>query len=272
MVKTVVQRRAELASSIQRLLGGDFGVVASPDHPLVLRSVDVLVGGPNGLTAIMMSTAEEIRRPRLFEARMTLNRMALAPGTVFIHLTTDKESPKTADLPFTASLPLAQRETTAALVNLVRAQRTRDASTHMAKLQRLAQPRFANAYRLARMLKHRAKEAQAEDQRVTNQMPKMDRLPSGIDGAYFAGAPSPAVLSAFTITECDRWFRPDNGELYLTNEPAGVVFADSLPEFPGDPNKALRAAAFAGWVITQRDTETSPEEVTDLVSRFTRPQ
>lgn len=265
---TVVQRRAHLAASLQRRLSSEYIVVASPDHPLVLRSVDILIGGRSGLTAIMMLTAEEVRRPRLFVARSTLNRMALAPETTFIYLSGDHSLPEAINLLFDRVMPLGDNDTMAELGSFVRTRRVGQVSASFSKLHRLAQPRFANTYRLAKMLKHRAENLEPRERRVTSRMPARDRLSSDVEGAYFDGAPSPALLSAFTTAEYDRWFGADNGEVFLNDTPAGLAFVSSLPEFPGDPDKGLRAAAFAGWVVTQPNAP--PENVTHLVSRRSR--
>jgi hypothetical protein len=75
---SVYQQRRRLESTLRRELPDDYVIVSGPDHPLLLRAADLLVGGKGSLTAVFVPTAREKTDPDLLRARLTLNRLALA--------------------------------------------------------------------------------------------------------------------------------------------------------------------------------------------------
>lgn len=270
MTESVVRRRAEIASQFQRSLGGDYIVVASPDHPLVLRSADVLVGGPSGLTAVMIASSEELRRPKLFEARLTLNTMALPPHTSFIHIKSQGGLPEIYSRLFFAEFDFEDRNLRSDLVKIARDPGKASRAKVSESKQRRAERRFADTYRLAQTLHHHADRFYDIPQKVAR-MPDRDIFENGVSGAFFRGEPSPSALKTFILAECEHWFAPTINGVELRDEPAGLAFAQNLPELPGDPLKALRAAAFAGWVIAPATfRRRSPHQVAELVHRYTR--
>jgi hypothetical protein len=76
----VYKRRNSLAEFLKDLPTG-FIVAVGPDHPLLLRASDLLIGGRGLMTALFLPTAAERRNPSLLKTRFVLNRLALPPHT-----------------------------------------------------------------------------------------------------------------------------------------------------------------------------------------------
>lgn len=141
---------------MERELGGDFIVVGAPDHPLLLRPADVIVGGRSSLTAVMTPTVHEARRPEIFEARLTLNMMALPPNTKFVFV--GREHLKfSAGRVFAAELSIDDSNWTRELLSISQQQSTYRQVGRAQKLQRICEARFADTYRLARVLQWRGR-------------------------------------------------------------------------------------------------------------------
>lgn len=274
---SITQRRQSLAQSLLRQLDADFTVVSAPDHPLVLRSVDVLVGGRSGLTAVMMKTAEERREPSLFAARLTLNRMALPFHTNFVYMATDgEEVERSSANSFVAQLSFEEKGSLEELTKIAAAPQRfpeiRDAEGAHLRAER----RFGHTYRLVRLLQQERLPDQDAELGVVSQSEPRSRRPlrddfaNGVPGAYFREPPTLPVLSRLNIEGVARWFDGIGKEAQPTGNSAGAMIARNLPHSPGDPEKAMRAAAFAGWVFVQEGGQRSQNEVSDLILKFTR--
>lgn len=269
MADTIHIRRREIANYLRRESDGNSViVVVAPDHPLVMRSVDVLVGGPSGLTAIIMSSAEEVRRPHLLQARLTLNKVALPPETRFVYIARSDETDLKSSESFSAIVNLgykgAREEILSISANPHRLSRRPDTG----KIQQMSERRFADTYRLSRILQRHKIREDARPERVRSRSPSRDRFSNGVEAAFFLSEPTPRALFQLTPVGTDRWFRSNGGEPEPTDEPAGVIFAFDYPRTVGDPDKVLRASAFAGWVFAPSDASRSPEQIADLVARF----
>ncbi|MEP9380416.1 hypothetical protein ABLE91_27215 [Aquabacter sp. CN5-332] len=271
MAPSVVERRNELARRLAQSLTNDFVVVAAPDHPLVLRSVDLLIGGRSGLTAVMMSTAEERRQPALFAARLALNMMALPPHTTFVRLVHEDDEPSGADNAFAAELELGARGTQPALLSIANAPAHSRHRDRAEKAQKRSEERFANTYRLARVLRRgfEAKEGQ-ERGGPASRNPLRDRIGNGVDAAFFLATPTLAAMNSLAMSEAGRWYDIVDGEAEPRNVTASAIFVPDYPEVRGDPDKALRAAAFAGWVLAPSRSMRSLDDVAVLIERYAR--
>jgi hypothetical protein len=268
LAETIHVRRREIADHLRRTVGGNSIVVAAPDHPLVLRSADVLVGGPSGLTAIVMASAEESRLPNLLQTRLTLNKMALPPETRFVYVTgTDEIWAKSGEL-FSAVIDLSDRGAKQELSSITANPHRLSRRSDVGKNQRLAERRFADTYRLSRILqRHRIKEG-TKPESIRSHSANHDRFSNGVEAAFFMSEPTPRAVLQLTPMGTDRWFRSIEGEPEPTGEPAGIIFAFDYPRTVGDPDKVLRAGAFAGWVFAPSDASRSREQIADLVARF----
>lgn len=271
MAPSVTERRNELRRRLTQSLTNDFVVVATPDHPLVLRSVDLLVGGRSGLTAIMMSTVEERRRPALFAARLALNMMALPPHTAFVRLVVDDDEASGADNAFEAELEFGARDTQSSLLRIASTPSHSRKVDRAEKAQKRAEERFANTYRLSRLLRRGfVAEEGLEHRGPTSRTPSRDQIGNGVDAAFFTGTPTLTAMNNLAMSEASRWYDIVHGEAEPRNATANALFVPGYPEVRGDPDKALRAAAFAGWVVTPSRSKWSLYEVGILIERYAR--
>lgn len=268
MQQSVYRTRRLAVEYLGRELGGDFIVIGAPDHPFLLRPADVIVGGRSNLTAIFTPTAEEIRRPKHFEARVTLNMMALPPNTKFVSVGSEMPQSSSSQR-FAAEISLDDRRWTHDLLKISSEIGTRRRVTEAASLQRRAESRFAETYRLARVLQRKGRKSDLKEVIPRDNRPKYDRIHNNIDAAFFNGMVASEAVARISIENVNRWYEDFDGEPGPSQAPASAMFADSYTQRNGDPNKILRAAAFAGWVISPTST-LSLDEIGDLIERYTR--
>ncbi|MCP1213884.1 hypothetical protein [Acetobacter okinawensis] len=269
MVPSIVERRNELARRLAQSLSNDFIVVAAPDHPLVLRSVDLLVGGRSGLTAVMMSTAEERRRPTLFAARLALNMIALPPHTNFVRLVVDEDKPAQTDNAFAEELELGDRGAQAALLRIVNNPAHSRQLDRAEKAQKRSEERFANTYRLARVLRRGFQAEEGLKRRgPVSRTPSRDQIGNQVNAAFFSATPTLTAMNNLAMSEAGRWYDIVDGEAEPRNAMANALFVPDYPEVKGDPDKALRAAAFAGWVMVPSRSARSLDDVGILIERY----
>lgn len=269
---TIYERRRTIGDQLRRALDGEFIVVAAPDHPLVMRPVDVLVGGRSGLTAIVMPTVEEVRRPKLLQTRVTLNKLALPPEANFVYVSEPPEKIVSAGHEFAAVLSLSDPDVINELKSIAAAPRRSLRQADIITFRQLAEGRFADTYRVARIAQrwfHRPREAPSLAQGRSRRASR-DRLGSGLEGAFFASLPTSGAIVDLSIEGVERWFQLAGGQPVPTNEPAGIAFAPDYPRIPGDPDKVLRASAFAGWVFAPSDPTRSLARLSELVARYAR--
>ena len=264
--------RTDLARRLRQQLGGDFVVVAAPDHPLVMRSVDVLVGGRSGLTAFVTPSAEERRQPALLGARVTLNKVALPPETQFVYVARPDDDAPLLTSRFVEQLSFADRSVTRSAVAIVERSAQAPRSPYGDKARQISQSRFAATYRVARLVNsERARTDTDRPQRSRGANLSFDTVKS-IPSAFADRPLSTRSIIGLSVRGADRWFAPTDDQPMPTNETAGLVFSPDFPHLRHDPEKVLRAAAFAGWILTPTSSERSPEQVADMALRFTRPQ
>lgn len=269
MSQSINGRRAEVARNLRNALGDDFVVIEAPDHPLVLRSVDVLAGGRAGLTAVIMANAEEVRRPKLLTSRVILNMVALPSNTNFVYLAPSGGS-KAPSLSFAAELNEDDQRWKRELVRIVAEPQHLTRRRSAEKMQQRSESRFADTYRLARILHHRSKAETGQRPPRSSRSPSRDMISGEVEAAFFYGTPSVPALAHLTWEGAERWFDTPDGEPTPTPAPAAAAFVDGYPRSPGDPDKVLRAAAFAGWVLAPARSPRSVEQIGDLVLRYTR--
>ena len=270
MASTVTTLRLELARHLSQALSGDFVVVSAPDHPLVMQSVDLLVGGRSGITAIMMSTAHERRQINLFDARLKLNMMALPPHTVFVRIAQSDEKTRNVDGVFFAELSLDDRRTRAELTKLASSPPKVRRLEQAEKAQRRSEERFADTYRLARVLQFRSNNEKGIFSAKVSRAPLRDRIGNDVDAAFFEEKPTLGAVTHLTMSDADRWYGITEGEVEPKHSAASALFLPYYPEVGGDPDKAIRAAAFAGWVMAPLHSKRSHDDVSELIHRYTR--
>ena len=79
------------------------------------------------------------------------------------------------------------------------------------------------------------------------------------------------TLIGLSVRGAERWYEPSKRQPLPIATPAGLVFSPGFPR-PRNPDKALRAAAFAGWILAPTFSLRSPEELAELALRFTKPR
>jgi hypothetical protein len=263
-------KQSDFSRRLRQKLGGDFVVVAAPDHPFVMRSVDVLVGGRSGLTAFVMASAEERSRPELLASRVTLNKVALPPETLFVFVHDSGDPNFTKGARFVETLSTGERSFLKDAVTMVERSTKSQQKHDSEKLRQMSQARFASTYRVARLVNARRSWLdvdQALPRRGANlSFDTVQSVPSA-----FASRPiSTRSLIGLTVRGADRWYEETGDQPIPTGATAGLVLAPGYPRPKNDPDKALRAAAFSGWVIAPDSSSgRSVEELADLALRFT---
>ncbi|WP_171726010.1 hypothetical protein [Ruegeria sp. HKCCD6604] len=269
MNKSVYDVRRNVAKLLNGELSNEYVVVAAPDHPLLLRPADVVIGGQGGLTAIVTPTQNELRRPQEFSDRIVLNMMALPPNTNFVFLGSDM--PKfSGKLKFAAEISPEERSWKRDLQLVSSQSQTTREVERAEKYQKLSAARFADAYRLARALQRGRKNFDQNSKSGTVRKVKRDLIANEIEGAFFDGIPALQSIAELTFEGARRWYQDLDGEPAPKSAPAGALFSDVVPARPGDPNKVLRAAAFAGWIIAPMASSRAMDEVGELIARHTR--
>lgn len=266
---TVTQIASDLSSRLQRLLGADFIVAKSPDHPLVMRSVDILIGGNAQLTAVMIMSAAEQKDSRVFLARLALNKLALPSHTNFVHIERWPGKPALADN-VSVTLSLSDPELLKELASLAVTPVRRVLSPLAQNARQLAAERFGDTYRLARILFRGGRDEKQGYLQRSSRRPSRERLSPQIEAATFSSPPTMSAIASLSYEGASRWFVLDGRDVLPTSALGSVLFASSLPESLGDPDKALRAAAFSGWVFAPLNNPRSKDEVSSLVDKYAR--
>ncbi|ANK87409.1 MULTISPECIES: hypothetical protein [unclassified Rhizobium] len=273
MVYTVVQKRKSLEKSLARSLGSDFITVTSPDHPLVLRSTDILIGGRAGLTAIMFATEAEKRQSRYFRSRLVLNKLALPQETRFIFVSAPGDEFLISGVTneFSAILSFDDQSLRSELTGLAEQPGRLSKKSIPDKLLAQTQARFGETYRLARALQRRMDRNRVSEPRQLAERIAMHAafLSNKIHTTHFSSPPNPGRINSLALDGADRWFAEDNG-IFPQDVPASAAFASAYPVAPGDPDKYMRAAAFAGWILAPGSALETNENLAEVISRRTR--
>ena len=91
----------------------------------------------------------------------------------------------------------------------------------------------------------------------------------GVTSTWFShgAVKTPAVYDLVRRTTLSG-FELDNGVPYPTNlETYGLAVVERLPEYRGDPDKLVRAAAFAGWAFVDEHREGQVQNIAKLLSK-----
>jgi hypothetical protein len=77
-------KRHSLKTLLFENLPSTFVVATAADHPLLLKTADLIIGGGGRLTAIYLPKSEEIRSPPLLGNRLILSKLALPAHTLHV--------------------------------------------------------------------------------------------------------------------------------------------------------------------------------------------
>lgn len=266
----VRDKQIDLSRRLRQQLGSEFVVVPAPDHPFVMRSVDVLVGGRSGLTAFVMASAEERRRPELLASRVTLNKVALPPETGFVFVEDKGDIDLAIGGRFVETLSLNERSFLRDAVTIVERSTQSQQKDGSEKIRQISQARFASTYRVARMVNAKRSGHYAERTLPPRGANLSFDTVRSVPSAFASRPISTRLLIGLTVRGADRWYDETADQPVPTGATAGLVVAPGYPRPRNDPDKALRAAAFAGWIIAPDSSARSAEELADLALRFTR--
>lgn len=244
---------------LQRELDSSYIVVPGPCHPLLIEGPDALVGGKGGMLAIFVPKAKERRRPDLLEVRFILSRLALPPSARHVLVLADARDDRiTGKLSknFVTTLNWNSRR------DLARIAQDRDFVGEQRELppeiSAFVQNRFADTLQATRVLqrinrpyereKTRDRTRKAQRQHWPDQKSLEHIAPDILFASFGRGAPDSSAIRSLADQTTLAGFNLDNGVPYPTRvDDYGLALVDDLPEYRGDPDKLVRAAAFAGW-------------------------
>jgi len=256
----IYEQRRDIARLLQKELASSYVVVSGPDHPLLIEGPDALIGGAGGMLAIFMPKAKERASPDRLAVRFILSRLALPPDTRHVLVLQEGKHDRTVEelgRNFATVLDWTHRR------DLAKIARDKEYVGEQRVLPRevaaFVQHRYADALQATRVLqwmnrsydrekldeqhrkpfRHRRKPEQTQFERVA---------PGVLFTSFGRGAPDSAAVRSLADQTTLAGFSLDNGVPYPTREDDyGLALVDRLPEYRGDPDKLIRAAAFAGW-------------------------
>ncbi|TSD84154.1 hypothetical protein FFK22_034105 [Mycobacterium sp. KBS0706] len=277
----IYEQRSEITRLFHRELETSYIVVSGPDHPLLIEGPDVLVGGEGGMLAIFMPKAKERARPDQLEVRFILSRLALPPDVRHVMILNEA--------PYSRAIELLGRNFAIVL--------RWDSRRDLAKIardkqfvgkQRLLPPevtgfarhRFADALQVTRVLQwinrsyERERVHDDSRQRRPGKTPFKHVGPGLLFTSFGWGAPNGTAIRSLTDRTTLAGFALDNGVPYPTREDDyGLAVVNQLPEHRGDPDKLIRAAAFAGWSFIPEEQQHRVDAVANRLQerRNSRP-
>lgn len=275
----VYNQRKTITQQLKRTMTSNFVIVNGPDHPLLLRPPDLIIGGEGRLTAIMLATAEEARSPDQAKARYTLCRAALPQESVFVFVATDGRENIGQYLSSEVDEVLSWQDRTEVSKVAERKDPPKN-ERYSWKVKHEIMKRFGSAFRIAqhlRFVEDRQKSAGKflSPDRTSTESRSTFRLRSVGDEFIvgdFYGVPDPGAIAKLTLFGASKFYDLTEGVPYPELRTVGSAYARAVPEAAGDPEKYLRASAFAGWVIVPSESNIEPEQVNQMVERkmFTR--
>lgn len=255
-----------IAQRMRQSLGSDYLVVSAPDHPLLLRSPDLIVGGQGHLLAIICATAREARQPDLARARLTLARAALPPETSFAFVATPYSDTVAHEIATDVDAVLTLRD----IDDLVKVGKS-DASLRLTRDREQARvkamQRFGRSYRIAQTLNPDELTVDRASRRLRKRSGALYQgIENGIARAEFLHSPNATDLANLVLNGARRAFSLDSGVSYPVGH-SGLAYADDIPVAQGDPNRYIRAAAFSGWVLAPSSLEVQHARLANMILR-----
>lgn len=262
----VYEKRRDLLSLFRSMLGNDCDVVMAPDHPWLIDGPDALTASPSGMTAIYLPKANELRNSELLTARFTLSKLALPQTAKHILVLNDLMKDRLGDNlvnNFAFCLHWDERRD---LIQLVTEGGTSPRQRKVPnEILRFVQDRFADALQVTRVYrKGSSQEIRGAEQpvrpdgsaqRTVASAFEIESLsPKFLRAKFETGAPSIRSVNRLVARSTSDRFVLDTGIPYPTEQAEyGFAVIDLFPEYRGDPNKLIRAAAFAGWTFVPEE-------------------
>ncbi len=270
----VYNQRKSIAQQLKRAMASSFMIVSGPDHPLLLRPPDIIIGGEGRLTAVMLATAEEVRHPERAKARLTLCRAALPLESVFVIVAT-KDRENVGQLLSSNVDEVVRWQDRAEVSRVAEKKDPAKNDRYSWKVKQEIMTRFGSAFRIAQHLRYVEAKKEHDEHSLNPRRPPAERrlkfhlryttdqLPVG----DFNGEPNPQDISRLTLLGASRFYDLAEGVPFPDTRTVGSAYAPAMPEAVGDPEKYLRASAFAGWVIVPSESDVEPQQVNMMVER-----
>lgn len=262
---TISDQRRETASRMRERLPSAFATVLAPDHPLLLRGPDVLVGGEGVLTAVYIpGVVERERSQDNLRTRYILSRLALPPHTRHVLAW----SPDWAGgLPADLLSSFAEVLEPTATPSLVKIAQDREFVGRQKRVPprelETARVRYSDALlvnKAVRRTRRHDKDVAPFELQTTGRSRRRPELidihPTAetVTTYYFSEGLATAEFVQSLLSRTVPKSQPlIEGTPALRGSPFDVALLDHLVEPRGDPDKILRAAAFAGWVLLDDD-------------------
>jgi hypothetical protein len=265
-------RRRELNRLLRNELS-EFVVATVPDHPLLMRGPDFLIGGDSTLTAVFSPSKAEQRDNRLLANRLTLSRLAMPPHSRNILLLPEEpqglDGGKFSD-DFAAVIEWRDRSE---ISKIARDSEFEGSQREIPKeIQRAAMRQFSDVMQITsvmRYLDERRKHDFIEsenDNLSKNIYLNEDNIAivnikkGNINSKKIQSLINKQVSASYSLDNSVPY--PSDGMYY------GLAMVEDLPEFRSDPDKLLRAAAFGGWaIVSDRQRNAAPELLKRLAVR-----
>lgn len=278
---TVIAARRSVAGLLRSELSNEFVIVPSPDHPLLLDAPDIIAGGNGGLTNIFFPSSNEIRRPKLLENRLMLSRLALpthARNVLILRSSDQIEFGHNFSADFSDVVLWKDK------IDAVKIVADRDFFGNQREIPteiiREAKLQYADAYKTTQVM--RKIRARSESRAKTESLPSPSDISrkgrayaamsasSPFKGSivnFSSGVVSPQELRKLINRRISESFSLDTSVPYPKPESAyGLSVVEQLPEYPGDPDKLIRAAAFGGWAMITFEQDHEKEEILESLN------
>ena len=270
---------------LRNSLGASTLVVKRPDHPYLFSAPDILVAGEGRLAAFFLPSSRDNKNYDDLRARLIAARIALPNGTTTVLvLPPDRPSPP-QDIVRALTETVAESEVGRRRSVLRMATQTvarpLDADVRTQAFERFSVLQFASQRLGADSAGHNLAGSKQANLKLRAEVAA--RLPVGDVAAWPSGIKPPKdviyqgrcavavkhsskkegllsrVRSLCVYSLCTEYVL-DNGGIYQRDIMPNLVVANSHLDSRTDPDKAIRALAFAGWVTVESQ---SPEFVAD---------
>lgn len=265
-------RRRELNRLLRNELS-EFVVATVPDHPLLMRGPDFLIGGDSTLTAVFSPSKAEQRDNRLLANRLMLSRLAMPPHTRNILLLPQEpqglDGGKFSD-DFAAVIEWRDRSE---IIKIARDSEFKGSQREIPKeIQRAAMRQFSDVMQMTSIMRYLDKKRKndviefADDELSQNLYFNDDNIALIHIKSSISNSKK---IQSLVNKQVSASYNLDSSVPYPSNDLYyGLAMVEELPEFRSDPDKLLRAAAFGGWaIVSDRQRNAAPELLKRLAVR-----
>ncbi len=264
-------RRRELSRLLKNELS-DFVVAAVPDHPLLMRGPDFLIGGDGLLTAVFSPSQAEQRDHRLLANRLMLSRLAMPAHTRNILLLADEPQGLSASGFSNDFAAVFEWQDRGEINKIARDSRFKGLQKEIPEeIRRAARRQFSDVMQITSVMRY------LDEKRTYEYVDSENNIKGGIS---FPEKNIASIelgkrkidsknVSALINKQVNESYVLDSSVPYPSqNLYYGLAIVQNLPEFRSDPDKLIRAAAFGGWaIISERQRNAAPDLLKKLAAR-----